>query len=158
MALDIQFLVVGKTRERWLLEGLGEYEKRLSRYCRYRRTELQASAREKARPETDAVQREGQRLLQAASADHLILLDAAGRSLDSPGLADYLQRLEAANRRKLTFAAGGAWGFSAEVYGAAAEQISLSPLTLNHQMVRLLFVEQLYRAFSLLAGEPYHHA
>jgi len=157
MPLDLHFLVVGKTRERWLEEGLNEYEKRLQRYCRFRRTELAAAREDRNRTAAELMEREGTALLAAAAQEHLILLDVAGRALDSPGLANFLQRLEGANRRKVCFAVGGAWGFSPGVYAAAADRISLSPMTLNHQMVRLLFTEQLYRAFTILGGEPYHH-
>jgi 23S rRNA (pseudouridine1915-N3)-methyltransferase len=158
MPLDIQFLVLGKTRERWLEEGLNEYEKRLHRYCRYRRTELAAAKEDRHRNAAALMEREGTALLGAAAQAHLILLDVGGRAMDSPGLAQFLQRMEEANRRKLCFAVGGAWGFSPAVYAAAGERLSLSPMTLNHQMVRLLFVEQLYRAFTILGGEPYHHS
>lgn len=158
MALDIQLLVVGKTRERWLLEGLAEYEKRLPRYCRYRRTELASLKSDRSRSADEVRHREGQSILAALDGDHLIVLDVEGKSINSPGLADYLGALENENRRKVCFAIGGAWGFSAEVYARSADRISLSPLTLNHQMVRLLFAEQLYRAFSIRQGEPYHHA
>lgn len=157
MPLDCQLLLIGKTKERWLLEGLAEYEKRLSRYCRYRRTELGAQKEDRSRGAEELKNREGQALLAASAQDYLILLDVKGRTMDSPGLANYLNTLEESNRRKLTFAVGGAWGFSPAVYQAAADRISLSELTLNHQMVRLLFTEQLYRAFTILNGEPYHH-
>ncbi len=157
MPLDLHLVLVGKTRERWLQEGVAEYEKRLSRYCRYQRTELAAQREDKTRSVDELRNREGLALLAACNGEHLVLLDVVGQKLDSPGLAAYLERLELANRRRVAFAVGGAWGFSPAVYSAAADRISLSPLTLNHQMVRLLFTEQLYRAFTILNGEPYHH-
>ncbi len=157
MALDITLLAIGKTRENWLLQGLEEYERRLKHYASYRRRELPAQKEERGRSAAEQMEREGQSLLQACAKDYLILLDVRGQELDSEGFAAYLQKLERANVRKLCFAVGGAWGFSPAVYEAGAYRLSLSRMTLNHQMVRLLFTEQLYRAFSILAQEPYHH-
>jgi 23S rRNA (pseudouridine1915-N3)-methyltransferase len=154
MPLDLHLIVIGKTRDAWLREGLDAYEKRLPRYARYRRTELPAVT--KGDPAA-VMQREGEALLKAAGEARLVLFDVAGKALDSPGLAAFLEARERANHRQLAFAVGGAWGFSEAVYAAAAHRLSLSPLTLNHQIVRLVAVEQLYRAFSILAGEPYHH-
>lgn len=158
MPLELHLIAVGKTRDAWLREGMAEYEKRLPRYARYRKTELAAGAKGGARQHPEAIKRqEGERILHAAGDAHLVLFDVEGQALDSPGLAEWLAARERANHRHLAFAIGGAYGFSAAVYAEAKARLTLSKLTFNHQIVRLVAVEQLYRAFSIQNGEPYHN-
>ena len=95
-------------------------------------------------------------LRQIQTGDHVVLLDEHGKQPTSMQLAAWLEKKQAAVRR-LVFVVGGPYGFSSEVYARANEQLSLSPLTFSHQMVRLIFVEQLYRAHTIIKGEPYHH-
>lgn len=164
MPLDLHLIAVGKTRDGWLREGMAEYEKRLPRYAAYRKTELApgtggktgAKGGSKANPEV--IKRlEGDRILEAAGDAFLVLFDVEGKALDSPGFADWLAARERANQRQLAFAVGGAWGFSEAVYARARALLTLSRMTFNHQIVRLVAVEQLYRAFSIQHGEPYHN-
>ena len=89
--------------------------------------------------------------------DVLVLLDERGQEFSSVGLANWLEKKLASPGRRMVFLVGGAFGFSPEIYGRANDKISLSKLTFSHQMVRLIFVEQLYRAYTILKGEPYHH-
>jgi 23S rRNA (pseudouridine1915-N3)-methyltransferase len=89
--------------------------------------------------------------------DHIVLLDEAGREFRSIEFADYLQQKQASVARRLVFIVGGPYGFAPEIYAMAREKISLSRMTFSHQMVRLFFVEQYYRAMTILKGEPYHH-
>ena len=96
-------------------------------------------------------------LRQLQPSDHVVLLDEHGLELRSVELARWLQQKQTAAPRRLVFVIGGPYGFSDAVRAAAAEQLSLSPLTFSHQLVRLLFVEQLYRAQTIIRGEPYHH-
>ena len=96
-------------------------------------------------------------LKQLAKVDQAVLLDEHGKEYTSVGFSEYLQKQMNAGVRSLAFVIGGAYGFSPAVYAAAQHRISLSQMTFNHQMVRLFFVEQLYRAFTILKGEPYHH-
>lgn len=103
-------------------------------------------------------QQEGDLILKkVASGDYLVLLDEHGREPRSVELAQWLQHMQNTVSRRLVFVIGGPYGFSPQVYHRANEQLSLSRLTFSHQMVRLLFVEQIYRALTILKGEPYHH-
>jgi 23S rRNA (pseudouridine1915-N3)-methyltransferase len=167
MPLDLHLIAVGKTRDAWLREGMAVYEKRLPRYARYRKTELTPGIRSGSRgggsragkADPQAIKRkEGERILDAAGDAYLVLFDVGGKALDSPGFAEWLAARERANDRQLAFAIGGAWGFSEAVYARARARLTLSPMTFNHQIVRLVAVEQLYRAFSIQNGEPYHNA
>ncbi len=96
-------------------------------------------------------------LAKFAPDDYLVLLDEHGQEFNSPGLARWLERRLTASNRKMVFLIGGAFGFSPDVYARANEQIALSQLTFSHQMVRLFFLEQLYRALTILRNEPYHN-
>ena len=106
----------------------------------------------------EVMEKEGQMQLRRIKAeDHLVLLDERGQEFESIGFAEHLNSLEG-KVRQLVFLLGGAYGFSGEVYRRADSQLSLSRLTFSHQLVRLIFMEQLYRAFTILKGDPYHHA
>ncbi|NDY42098.1 23S rRNA (pseudouridine(1915)-N(3))-methyltransferase RlmH [Dissulfurirhabdus thermomarina] len=156
--MRLSLLWVGKTRETWLKAGLDAYLSRLGHY-------MTVSVREvkDARPggrggRAAAVRAEGHRLLAAVPPGaHLVALDERGRAFDSPGLAAFLGALEDRGVRDLAVAAGGAYGLDAAVLDRAETVLSLSPLTLTHEMARLVCVEQLYRACTIRAGTPYHH-
>lgn len=158
--MRITIVAVGKIKERYLSEGIGEFAKRLAPFCRLDTVELgeekmpdSPSAADKAR----CLAREGERILKAVRpASHLIVLDRGGARLSSEDLAARLDALALAGRSDLTFVIGGAFGLAPAVLAAAAETISFSALTFTHQMIRLLLVEQLYRAFKISRGEPYH--
>ena len=96
-------------------------------------------------------------MAQLQTSDHVVLLDELGKEYNSPRFADFLQKQMNAGHRNLVFVIGGPFGFSAEVYQRANGKVALSQMTFSHQMVRLFFVEQLYRGFSILRGEKYHH-
>lgn len=113
----------------------------------------------KSQPEYVQKESEGKILLTALEkVDYPVLLDVEGKQLNSAGFSKYLQQIMNKGRRNLGFIIGGPYGFSADVYRAVPESISLSPMTFSHQLVRLVFLEQLYRAFTIIKGEPYHHA
>lgn len=156
--MKVEFWAIGKTREAWLREGVGVYCKRLRRYLPFGMVEIPDVKGGGRLAERELVRREGEALLGRLKAgDRLVLLDERGTARGSKGLARQLERrLQGADRR-LVFAAGGAYGFSPAVHERADEQLSLSKMTLSHQLVRLFFCEQLYRAMTILRGEPYHH-
>jgi 23S rRNA (pseudouridine1915-N3)-methyltransferase len=156
--MKIALLAIGKTVDAYLQEGLEVYEKRLQRYVNYMRKELPDVKNAKSLPVEQLKVQEGKTLLsQLTEADELFLLDENGTSFSSEELAGFIRQRMLYSAKSLVFAVGGAYGFSDEVYRKAAGSISLSRLTFSHQMVRLIFTEQLYRAFTIIKGEPYHH-
>lgn len=149
---------MGKTNHVALRDWLPEYQKRLSHYVRFEWTELPELKNTKNLREATQKEEEGKRVLkQLSSQDTLVLLDEKGSQYSSKGFADFLQKCMNAGTKNLVFIIGGPYGFSAEVYKRAQYKISLSAMTFSHQMVRLFVAEQLYRAFSILNNEPYHH-
>lgn len=146
---------VGKMRARRWLAAQDEYLKRLKHYTTVELIEVKDSVG-RGLPDEQAMARESQQLLQAAArAQRTILLDPAGRELTSPQLAEALQRwLEEAG--EMAFLIGGPLGFAPEAHDAAQETLSLSRLTFTHELARVIWLEQLYRAFTILHGEPYH--
>ena len=149
---------MGKTNHVALRDWLPEYQKRLSHYVRFEWTELPELKNTKNLREATQKEDEGKRVLkQLSSQDTLVLLDEKGSQYSSKGFADFLQKRMNAGTKNLVFVIGGPYGFSAEVYARAQYKISLSAMTFSHQMVRLFVAEQLYRAFSILNNEPYHH-
>lgn len=155
--MKISLLVVSKTDISYIKEGIAEYCNRLKHYTDFSIVTVEVKVPSSASP--DIVKRlEGEQLLKhIAKADRVVLLDEHGKLMRSVEFAEYLQKLSNASVRHLCFVVGGAFGFSDEVYKAAHDKLSLSPMTFNHQMVRLFFTEQLYRAFSILKGEKYHN-
>jgi len=134
------------------------YEKRLSYYINFELQLLPDIKNSKSLSEEQQKAKEGELILgNVASSHHLILLDERGKEFTSVAFADELQKKMNAGIKQLTFVIGGPYGFSKEVYDRANGKLSLSKLTFSHQMIRLFFVEQLYRAFTILRNEPYHH-
>lgn len=156
--MNIKLIVVSKTDIPYLQTGIEEYVGRLRHYCDFEMIVIPALKNlGKASPE-EVKEREGQLILkQLEKADTIVLLDEHGREYTSVGFSEYLQKQMNAGTRTLAFVIGGAFGFSPAVYAAAHHKISLSQMTFNHQMVRLFFTEQLYRAFTILHHEKYHN-
>lgn len=151
----IRFLWVGRTRDRDLAQGIERYLERLRRYAEIE-VEAVPEPRGGFRPE-EIVRREGEALLaRLAPKGRRLGLDPAGEAVTSEGLARLLQRELVAGGGQVQFVLGGPDGLSAAVAGKLDGRVSLSPLTLTHEMARLLLVEQVYRAFTILRGEPYH--
>jgi 23S rRNA (pseudouridine1915-N3)-methyltransferase len=156
--MKITLLVVGKTNESWLQTGIVTYEKRLKHYLPFQMEVIPELKTTKNLTEDQIRQKEAESILAAIKpGDSLVLLDEKGDSFTSEAFAGYLQKRMNAGIRNLVFVVGGPYGFSPAVYQAANESISLSEMTFSHQMVRLFFVEQLYRAMTIIKGEPYHH-
>jgi len=156
--MTIKLIVVSKTDIPYLQTGIEEYVGRLKHYCDFELVVIPALKNlGKASPE-EVKDREGQLILkQVEKADCVVLLDEHGKEYTSVGFSEYLQKQMNAGTRTLAFVIGGAFGFSPAVYTKATHKISLSQMTFNHQMVRLFFVEQLYRAFTILHHEKYHN-
>lgn len=151
-------MFTGKTKEQYLAEGVDEYLKRIGRYVPLNCIIVpDPKISGKAGQESVKKVESEQILKRIRPADYVILLDESGKMFGSVGFAQYLEGLEGRTGHAV-FVIGGAYGFSEEVYDRADAKLSLSRMTFSHQMVRLIFTEQLYRALTILRGEPYHHS
>lgn len=155
--MRITLLVVGKTLKGWIKDGLDIYTGRLAHYVRFEIKEMPELRNAASLSRDEIKQREGELILKSLkSDDKVILLDERGEMPSSMLLAskisEYLQQ-----GRNIVYVVGGAYGFSPAVYDRAEGKLSLSRMTFSHQMIRVIFVEQLYRAFTIIGGEPYHH-
>jgi 23S rRNA (pseudouridine1915-N3)-methyltransferase len=156
--MKVILLTVGKTNEINFINSISDYQKRLKFYIPFELIELPELRNTKSLSEEQQKQREGEILLQAIdAADDVVLLDDKGSEFTSMQFSAFMQRKMAGGSKRLVFVVGGPYGFSPAVYSRANGKISLSRMTFSHQMVRLIFVEQLYRAMTILRGEPYHH-
>ncbi|MDP4210755.1 MAG: 23S rRNA (pseudouridine(1915)-N(3))-methyltransferase RlmH [Bacteroidota bacterium] len=156
--MKTSFLVIGKTTEDYLKEGMSIYEKRLKNYISFE-SRLIPEIKNTANLSFDQQKNmEGKLLLNALSpADTIVLLDENGKNFSSTEFAQFLQKHMLQSTKSMVFVIGGPYGFSKEMYARANDKISLSRMTFSHQMVRLIFLEQLYRAMTILKNEPYHH-
>lgn len=156
--MKVKFICIGKTGKSFLEEGENEYLKRLKHYIPVERIEIPDLKNAKKLTFDQIKDQEGKEILSKIQAgDHLILLDERGDFLSSVQFSNFLQQKFNSGGKAIAFVVGGAYGFSDEVYNAASGKISLSKMTFSHQMVRMIFFEQLYRAMTILRGEPYHH-
>jgi 23S rRNA (pseudouridine1915-N3)-methyltransferase len=156
--LKLSLIQVGKTEEAWLREGIEMYVSRLKHYTSFSSIEIPALKNTKGMTAEQQNEKEGDLILKACDgADRLYLLDEAGKMYSSPELSQFLQKQMNSSVKHLVFVIGGPYGFSEAVHKRAVGKISLSKMTFTHQMVRLFYTEQLYRAFTLLKGEKYHH-
>ena len=156
--MKILLLMIGKTDEAYLEQGIEKYTARLKHYANF---ELKAIPDIKNRKTlTEEQQKKAEAELITSNfqtGDTVILLDEKGKSLNSTQFASSLNKIMLSGCKRIVFVVGGPYGFDNDVYNRANDKISLSPMTFSHQMVRLVFVEQLYRAFTIMKGEPYHH-
>lgn len=156
--MKICLLVIGKTDAAYVRAGIEEYEKRLTRYVSYEMKVLPDVKNAKSMSEQVQKEKEAALLLEQLQAtDMVILLDENGRQHSSVEYSDFLAQKMLNGTKRLVFVIGGPYGFAQEVYQRANDKISLSKMTFSHQMVRIIFVEQLYRAMTIMRGEPYHH-
>ena len=156
--MKIVLITIGKTSEKYLIEGIYQYKNRLKHYTNFEMMEILNIRNSKNLSEAELMKKEGELILkQIQNSDHLVLLDDKGKDFTSPRFAQKLQQWMLSGKKRVVFVVGGAYGFSEQVYKRGNEKISLSKMTFSHQMVRLFFVEQLYRAFTILNNEPYHH-
>ncbi len=156
--MKITLITIGKTDTDYLKQGIDVYMKRLKHYIPFELKEV-AALKKTTGFSVDVIKQKEFELLKKhlETSDCIVLLDERGETFSSVGFSDFLQKRMNAGVRHLMFVVGGAWGFSPELNQMASFQISLSKMTFSHQMVRLFFVEQVYRAFSILKGESYHN-
>ncbi len=155
--MDIKLLTVGKTDVKWVKEGLDLYVSRLAHYVPFSLIEIPQLKNVSSFSKDQIKEKEGELILkQLKNSDLVWLLDERGKQYSSVEFSDFLQKLSCRGR-DLVFVIGGAYGFSKDVYSRADGLVSLSKMTFSHQMVRTVFAEQLYRAFTIIRGEPYHH-
>lgn len=156
--MKIALLQTGKTTEKNISEGIEIFSARIRKYTGFEIITLPDVKNTKNMPAHEQKLKEGKKILQSVSNDdYVILLDEKGKEFRTIDLATWLSRVFMLPKKKILFVIGGPWGFSEEVYGRADFKLSLSKMTFPHQLVRLLFLEQLYRVFTILNGEPYHH-
>jgi 23S rRNA (pseudouridine1915-N3)-methyltransferase len=156
--MNIKILTIGKTDNKALQSLIDDYTKRLSFYIKFDLEIIPDIKNVKNLSESQQKEKEGELILaKLTSTDQLILLDEKGTTFSSVGFSDYLQKKMNSGAKTIVFVIGGPYGFSDEVYQKAQGKISLSLMTFSHQMVRLFFIEQLYRGFTILKNEPYHH-
>ena len=156
--MNIKLIAIGKTDNKSLQTLIEEYQKRLSFYIKFELEIIADIKNVKNLSEAQQKEKEGELILaKLTPTDQLILLDENGKTFSSVTFSDELQKKMNAGIKTLVFVIGGPYGFSETVYAKANGKISLSLMTFSHQMVRLFFIEQLYRGFTILRNEPYHH-
>lgn len=156
--MKIELILVGKTSKSYFQDAIEEYVKRISRYISFDVKIIPDLKNSKNLSEKQIKELEGVAVLkQIDSSDYVVLLDDKGKNFTSKEMAIWLEQKQAQSIKKMVFVIGGAYGFSADVYTRTNEKISLSKLTFSHQIVRPIFLEQLYRCFTIINGEPYHH-
>lgn len=156
--MNIKLIAIGKTDNKSLQALIEEYQKRLSFYIKFDLEIIPDIKNVKNLSESQQKDKEGELILAKISpTDHLILLDENGKTFSSLGFSEELQKKMNSGVKTLVYVIGGPYGFSETVYAKAQGKISLSLMTFSHQMVRLFFIEQLYRGFTILKNEPYHH-
>lgn len=156
--MNIKLVAIGKTDNKAMQSLIDDYSKRLSFYIKFDLEIIPDIKNVKNLSESQQKEKEGELILSRITpTDQLILLDENGSTLSSINFADYLQKKMNSGVKTLVFVIGGPYGFSDEVYKKAQGKVSLSLMTFSHQMVRLFFIEQLYRGFTILRNEPYHH-
>ena len=156
--MKIVLLSVGKTNIDFIREGLDEYLKRLKFYVKFENIELNVLKNSKNLSKNELLKKEAELILSNISdSDFVINLDEKGRGLSSSEFAKQISKYRIMSKKKIVFIIGGAYGFSEAIYSRSNDSISLSRMTFSHQMVRLFFVEQLYRSFTILNNESYHH-
>jgi 23S rRNA (pseudouridine1915-N3)-methyltransferase len=156
--MQIKLVVLGKTDHPAIQKLVEEYSGRLEHYVRFELEIIPDLKNTKSLSEAAQKEKEGELILKKVqNSDELILLDERGKTLSSIEFSEYLQKKMNSGLRQLIFVIGGPYGFSEAVYARANGKISLSKMTFSHQMIRPFFIEQVYRAFTILRNEPYHH-
>jgi len=156
--MQIKLLAIGKTDQKAIIALNQSYEKRLNHYVKFEFVTIPDLKNTKSLSKTSQKEKEGQLILKNISpTDHIILLDENGKSYSSTEFSGFLQKKMNAGLKQLTFIIGGPYGFSDEIYKRAESKLSLSKMTFSHQMIRPFIIEQIYRGFTILKNEPYHH-
>ena len=156
--MKIKLIVVGKTDDKYIAEGIKKYFTRLKHYITFEYTELPDIKNSKNLSQDQQKKQEGEMLLkQLQAGDFVVLLDEKGKTFTSREFASYIEKKMISGTKRVVFIVGGPYGFSDEIYAKANDKISLSKMTFSHQIVRLIFFEQIYRAMTIIRNEPYHH-
>jgi len=156
--MKIELLVIGKTTQPFVQDGLNEFVGRIKRYVSFDMEVIPDLKKNKNLSFGEQKKKEGELILKRLrSDDYIVLLDENGKEFSSQGFARYMENKMNTVPGRLVFVIGGPYGFSTDVYTIAKEKISLSKMTFSHQLIRVIFAEQLYRAFTILNNEPYHH-
>lgn len=156
--MKITLVAIGKTDADYFVKAINEYKNRLSHYIPFEIEIIPDIKNVKNLSEIQQKEKEGELILKILQAgDYLVLLDEKGKEFTSMQFSAYLEKKMHTVPKRFVFVIGGPYGFSENVYKAASEKISLSKMTFSHQMIRLIFVEQVYRAMTILKNEPYHH-
>ena len=156
--MKITLLVVGRTVDNNIISGINDYVKRLQHFTQFDIDIIPELKNARKLSEAQQKEQEGELILKALQpGDHVVLLDEGGKEFRSTEFAAWIEHKQNISTKRLVFIVGGPYGFSQRVYSATNEKISLSRMTFSHQMIRLLFVEQLYRAYTIINHLPYHH-
>lgn len=156
--MQIKLLAIGKTDHKAIVELISTFENRLKHYIKFEFATIPDLKKTKNLSTTSQKEKEGELILkQIAPTDYIILLDENGKSYSSTEFSGFLQKKMNAGLKQLIFVIGGPYGFSNQVYQRAQGKISLSKMTFSHQMIRPFIIEQIYRGFTILRNEPYHH-
>lgn len=156
--MKITLIAIGKTDDNYILQGIEKYLKRLKHYIKFEIIIIPDVKNSKNLSEDEQKAKEAELFLkQIQTTDQLVVLDERGSEFSSLQFADFLNKRMIGSVQNLVFLIGGPYGFDQKIYQRANYKISLSKMTFSHQMIRLFFVEQVYRAFTILKGEPYHH-
>ncbi len=155
--IRLKFIMVDRTRSSYIREGEEDYLKRIKRFISYKWTEVKPVKITRGISDEEVIRREGKHIIEKIEqGDYLIALDKGGRQYSSEGFASLLRRLSVENRGQVCFIIGGPLGLSEDVKKKADQAVSLSEMTLTHEMVRLILTEQIYRAFTIIEGHKYH--
>jgi len=156
--MKVTLIVVGKTDEKYLEQGIDKYLKRINKYLQFDIDTIPDIKNSKNMSTTVQKEKEGELILKKIQqGDYVILLDEKGKTFTSKEFASHLNSIYVSGYKRLIFIIGGPYGFSNDIYNRCNGKISLSKMTFSHQIIRLIFVEQFYRAQTILKGEPYHH-
>lgn len=156
--MQIKLITIGKTDNQSIISLIDEYSKRLNFYIKFEFEVIPDLKNTKSLSETLQKEKEGELILKKLTpSDQLILMDERGKSYSSVDFSEFLQKKMNSGLKQLVFVIGGPYGFSQEVYSRSDGKISMSKMTFSHQMIRPFFIEQLYRGFTILRNEPYHH-
>ena len=156
--MKVNLILVGKTTSKMFQSIIEDYSERVKHYTPFEVTVIPELKNTKSLSQEQQKQMEGEQILrQLQESDHVVLLDEHGQELRSIEFATWISKKQQAVSLRLVFVIGGPYGFSPTIYQRANEKLSLSKMTFSHQMVRMIFIEQLYRAFTILKGEQYHH-
>ena len=154
----MKLIVIGKTKFKFLLDGENEYEKRLKHYCKFSQLIIPDIKNAGNLSKKELKEKEGHLILDSLkNSAYVILLDDKGITLSSIEFSEFLNNKMVSSANELVFIIGGAFGFSQSIYKRANNKLSFSKMTFSHQMMRMIFKEQLYRAYTILKGEKYHH-